>query len=128
MEEVGRAGEGQEEDPRPHRSHPHPKGEWPEGVGVIRAYHTRRVAPLMMRACTLYAMAPKVSFDGTTLAEGALPNFEITQRIKEVMEPLQDDTGAALNFIYPVSGHPPMRPEPGYVIFVSFTSFCHLFN
>ena len=32
MEEVGNPEEGQEEDPRPHHCHPHPQGEWPEGV------------------------------------------------------------------------------------------------
>ena len=56
----------------------------------------------MMRALPLYAMALEASFDGTTLAEGALSNSEITQRIKEAMEPLRDDVGAALDFIYPV--------------------------
>ena len=43
---------------------------------------------MMARALSLYAMAPKASFDGTTLAEGTLPNSEITQHIKEAMEPL----------------------------------------
>ena len=33
MEEVGCFEEGQEEDLGPHRCHPHPKGERPEGVG-----------------------------------------------------------------------------------------------
>ena len=33
MEEVGHPREGQEEDLRPHRRHPHPEGERPEGVG-----------------------------------------------------------------------------------------------
>ena len=47
-------------------------------------------------------MAPEALFDGTTLTEGTLPNSEITQRIKEVMEPLRDDVGAALDFVYPV--------------------------
>ena len=42
----------------------------------------------MTRALPLYAMAPEASFDGTTLAEGMLPNSEIAQRIKEAMEPL----------------------------------------
>ena len=42
----------------------------------------------MMHVLLLYAMAPEASFDGTTLAEGALPNSKITQRIKEAMEPL----------------------------------------
>ena len=63
-------------------------------LGVIGAYHTRRVAPLMTRALPLYAMAPEASLDGTMLAKGALPNSEIVQCIKEAMEPSQVDTGA----------------------------------
>ena len=82
----------------------------------------------MTRVLPLYAMAPEAPFDGTALAEGTLPNSKITQRIKEVMEPLRDDAGAALDFVYPMPGHPPMRPEPGYVVFVSFPFSCLLFN
>ena len=67
-------------------------------------------------------MAPKASFDGTALAGGVLPNSEIVQRIKEAMEPSQDDAGAPLDFVFPVPGHAPMRPEPGHVVFVSFPS------
>ena len=55
-----------------------------------------RVAKLMTRALPLYAMAPEASFNGIVLTEGALPNSEITQRIKEAMELLWDDTGAPL--------------------------------
>ena len=83
---------------------------------------------MMMRALPLYVTAPEASFDGTTLAEGTLPNSEITQHIKEEMEPLRDNVGAALDFVYPVSGHPPMRLEPGYVVFISFPFSCLLFN
>ena len=36
MEEVGRPGEGQKEDPRPHCLHPHLEGEQLEGVGHHR--------------------------------------------------------------------------------------------
>ena len=97
-----------------------------KGSGVIRAYHARRVAPLTMHVLPLYVMVPKASFDRTVLTEGMLPNSEIAQHIKEVMEPLQDDAGAALDFIYLVLGHPPMRP--GYVVFVSFPFSCLLFN
>ena len=82
----------------------------------------------MMRALPLYAMAPEASFDETALAEGTLPNSVIAQCINKVMEPLWDDVGATLDFIYPVPGHPPMWPEPGYVIFVSFPFSCLLFN
>ena len=76
----------------------------------------------MTRVLPLYATVLEALFDGTELAEGVLPNSKIAQRNKEVMEPLWDDMGAALDFIYQVPGHPPMWPEPGYVIFVSFPS------
>ena len=46
--------------------------------GIIGAYHVRRVALLMRWALPLYAMAPEVSFDGTTLAEGALSPSKVT--------------------------------------------------
>jgi len=95
-----------------------------KGSGVIGAYHARRVAPLMTRALPLYVMAPEASFDGTTLVEGTLPNSEIAQCMKEAMEPLRDDAGAALDFVYPVQGHPSMRPELDYVVFVSFPFSC----
>ena len=48
----------------------------------------------MMLVLLLYAMAPKASFDRTTLIEGALSNSEITQCIKEAMELSWDDAGA----------------------------------
>ena len=79
-----------------------------KGSNVIGAYHMRRVAPLMTCALSIYMMALEASFDGTSLTEGTLPNSEITQRIKEAMEPLQDDAGAALDFIYLMPGHPPI--------------------
>ena len=49
-----------------------------KGSGIIGAYHAKRVAPLMMRALPLYAMAPEASFDGTTLTEGVLPHSKVT--------------------------------------------------
>ena len=66
------------------------------GSDIIRAYHARRVASLMMRVLPLYVMAPEASFDGMTFAEGALPHSEVAQRIKEAMEPSRDDAGAPL--------------------------------
>ena len=99
-----------------------------KGSGIIRAYHVRRVAPLMSHALPLYLMAPGASLDGTTLVDGALSPSKVVQRIKEAMEPPWDDTGAILDFVYPVPGHPPMRPEPGYIDFVGSFSSCLLFN
>ena len=99
-----------------------------KGSGIIGAYHMRRVAPLMRRVLPLHMMAPGVSLEGTMLAEGALSPSKVAQHIKEAMEPSWDDTGAALDFVYPVPGHPPMRPEPEYIDFVSPLSPCLLFN
>ena len=82
----------------------------------------------MMRALPLYAMAPGASFDGTTLAEGVLSHSEVAQHIKEAMELSWDDVGTPLDFIYLVLGHPPMRSEPGHIVFISFPSSYLLFN
>ena len=48
-----------------------------KGSGIIGAYHTRRVAPLMARALPLYQMVPEVSFEGTVLVDEALPHSEV---------------------------------------------------
>ena len=92
------------------------------GSGIIGAYHMRRVAPLMARALPLHQMVPGASFEGTVLVDEALPPSEVAQRIKEAMEPSKDTTGVVLDHVYPVPGHPLMRPEPGFIDFVSFLS------
>ena len=48
-----------------------------KGSGIIGAYHTRRVAPLLRHALPLHMMAPEVSLDGMALAEGALSPSEV---------------------------------------------------
>ena len=48
-----------------------------KGSGIIDAYHTRRVAPLMSRALPLYLMAPGASPEGTTLADEVLPPTKV---------------------------------------------------
>ena len=79
----------------------------------------------MRRVLSLYVMAPKASFDGMALAEDALSPSKVAQRIKEAMEPSWDNVGAPLDFVYLVPGHPPMRPEPGYIVLVSFHFLAH---
>ena len=91
-----------------------------KGSGIIGAYHARRVAQLMACALPLYQMVPGASFEGTMLSDEALPPSEVAQRIKEAMEPTKDSIDAVLDFMYPVPGHPPMRPKPGFIDFVSF--------
>jgi hypothetical protein len=36
------------------------------------------------------------------------------------MDALEDSSGATIEFVYPVLRHLPMRPEPGFVGFVSY--------
>ena len=93
-----------------------------KGSGIIGAYHARRVVPLMVRVLSLHQMVPGASLEGTVLVDKALPPSKVPQRIKEVMEPSKDTAGVILDFVFLVPGHPPMRPEPGFVNFVSFLS------
>ena len=99
-----------------------------KGSGIIGAYHARRVAPLMALVLPLYQMFPEELFEGTVLADEALAPSEVAQRIKEAMEPSKDTTSSALEHVYPVPGHPPMRSEPGFFEFVSFPSPCSSFH
>ena len=48
-----------------------------KGLGIIDAYHTRRVAPLMSHVLPLYLMAPRASLDGTALTDEALSPSEV---------------------------------------------------
>ena len=59
-------------------------------------------------------MVPGESFEGTVLVDEALAPSEVAQRIKEAMELPKDTTGSTLEHVYPVPGHPPMRPEPRF--------------
>ena len=95
-----------------------------KGSGIIGAYHARRVAPLMARALPLHQMVLGASLEGTVLVDEALPPSEVVQHIKEAMEPSKDTADVALDFVYPVPGHPPMRPEPGFIDFVSSSFPC----
>ena len=99
-----------------------------KGSGIIGAYHVRRVVPLMRRTLPLHMMAPGASLYGMVLAEGALSPSEVAQRIKEAMEPPQNDADVVLIFVYLLLRHPPIQPEPGYIAFVSFLSSCLLFD
>ena len=73
-------------------------------------------------------MVPEASFEGMVLVDEALPYSKVAQRVKEAMEPTKDSRGAVLYFVYPVSGHPPMRLEPGFVDFVSLFSLRFSFH
>ena len=76
----------------------------------------------MAHALPLHQMVPRSLFEGTVLVDEALSPSEVAQRIKEVMEPSKDTAGATLDHVYPVLGHPPMRPKPGFFEFVRLLS------
>ena len=69
-------------------------------------------------------MVPGASFEGAMLVDEVLPPSEVAQRIKEALEPSKDTTGAALDHVYPVPGHPPMWLELGFFEFVGLLSPC----
>ena len=99
-----------------------------KGSGIIGAYHTRRVAPLMSRALPLYLMVPRVSLDGTTLTDEALSPSEVAQHIKEAMEPSKDTIGVILYFVFPVPRHPNAARTGVHQLCKFLFSPCLLFN
>ena len=99
-----------------------------KGTGIIGTYHARRVAPLMARVHPLHRMMPGMSFEGMVLVDEALPFLEVAQCIKEATEPTKDSQGSVLDIVYLVPGHPPMRPEPGFVEFISPLLPCSFFS
>ena len=82
----------------------------------------------MARVLPLHQMVPRASFEGTVLVDEVLPPSEVAQRIKEAMEPSKDTAGVVLDFVFLVPGHPPMRPKPGFIDFVSFLSSYSFFT
>jgi hypothetical protein len=91
-----------------------------KGSGVIRTYHARRMVPLMARVLLMHRMIPVARLEGTVLTEGPLADSEIMQCLKEAMDAPKGSLGAIIDFVYPVLRHPPMRPKPSFVRFVSF--------
>jgi hypothetical protein len=86
------------------------------------------VAPLMAHTLSLYEVMPDVPLEGTVLAEGPYRNSDIEQRIREVMDVLDN------MFKFSILGHPAMCPDVGFIdlvgLFLVFFSWstlhCHL--
>lgn len=88
--------------------------------GIIRAYHRRRVALLMSCMLPLYHTGPDARPEGALLAEAPLTPSEIAQRIWDTMGSREGPTKTIRDIVFLVSGCPSMRPEPGFVVFISF--------
>jgi hypothetical protein len=82
-------------------------------AGVVGAYHARGVAPLMVRALSLYEMTPYTPLEGMVLTRRPYHNSDIEQRIREAMDVL-DNT-----FKFLILGHPAMRSDAGFIDLVS---------
>ena len=106
MEEVGSPRERQEENLGPSHRHPNPKGKGHEGVGDHqRLPHAEGGATDEARTSHIHDGTRGITrWDGAR-RWSALPS-EVAQHIKEAMEPPWDNTGAILDFVYPVPGHP----------------------
>jgi hypothetical protein len=91
-----------------------------QATGVVGAYHARRVAPLMARALLLYGMVPVAQLDGTVLAQGAPHEFEIEQRIREVL--------VTSDVVFPFAGHLEMQPVIGFINLINVTCLSSLFT
>ena len=73
----------------------------------------------MARALSMYKMMLDSMPDGTVMVAGEALNIgEMAQHIKEAMECLVDPS-VDLALVYPVPGHPTMRPDVGFVKLVS---------
>jgi hypothetical protein len=101
------------------KAHPIPKHHHaPEGPWPLRRWHYRGLplevgGPLMARTLPLFGMVPGVQLEGTALAQAWLRNLEIQHRIREALEE-PDAT-------FLVEGHPPMRPDTGFIDLISIS-------
>ena len=97
------------------------------GSGVVGAYHARRVAPIMVRALSLYAMTPGVKLAGTVMSSEEIRDSEIRQWLKEAFEA----PSPYPEFPTPDSRRCCQRPTPSswYVLFdlASYLSFSFYF-
>ena len=89
------------------------------GTGVIRAYHVRRLAPLMERALPMWKMTSDSMPEGMVMVAGeALSIGKMPQCLKEAME---CPTGPSVDLapVYPVLRHPTVLPDVGFIELVS---------
>ena len=84
---------------------------------MVGAYHKRRVAPIISQTLALDEIKPDASPDEITemvLATGEIDDAEISQWHRETFEkPFP---------MFPIPGHPVMRPKMGFILFVSAPS------
>jgi hypothetical protein len=62
------------------------KGHGLCSAGIIGAYHSRWVAPLMELALLMYGMAPVMWLEGITFTQGLHHDSKIQQRIWEALD------------------------------------------
>ena len=115
--EVGCPKQSQEENPGPSRYPPNFEGQGHEGIRD----HWRLPCEEGGAADGARASPAPDGARGVVQRDGACRR-SAPSLIKEAMEPSKDTAGVVLDFVFPVPEHPPMRPEPGFIDFVSFLS------
>ena len=91
------------------------------GVGVIGSYHLRRLAPLQARRRMMSEMGSDFAWEGTCMVDPwADPRISLRELKARLAEAMLKTAAAWDQFDWPVPNHPPMLPEQGAIVFVSF--------
>jgi len=87
------------------------------GMGIIAAFHRRRLAALGAQNLRMFEMAEGTFPAGTVMAAGALDEVEIVRQVKEALDVPRD-----FDILGHIHAHPPMRPDENCVKLVSLFS------
>jgi hypothetical protein len=78
----------------------------------------------MARKLWMWEMTPGSTPEGTVMiSEEVITLDEVEDRLKDTLDRLTGPT-ADLVIVYPVSGHPPMRLDAGFIELVSYITVC----
>lgn len=88
-------------------------------AGIIENYFHRGVAPLMATRLALFKMTVEAPSDGSRLSALPPSDAEIAHWLTEGMVVCKSADRAIAPYVFPILDYPLMRPEPGFVEFVS---------
>ena len=118
MEEVGHPREGQEEDPRPHRCHPHPKGERPKEVGHHRGLPREEGGAIDDARAPTICDGARGIVGRNGACRGEAPQLQDRATHQGCDGAFAGECRFHPRLRLPSAGHPPMQSELGYIIFI----------